>query len=110
MLFSQVLILITPLIMASASASTSTSNPTADAVYDNETQKIPNQDIWMWIDHTHQAKRTRFLSVPITYELQDIKHADHVGMFWIFNNGETWLTLKEKRLFLFNDEPVLHPP
>jgi hypothetical protein len=45
----------------------------------------------------------KFISVPDIYDLMDVKHADHAGQFWTFNNGETWLVLNDKRLFLTPD-------
>jgi len=59
-------------------------------------------DIMMhdYYDPTGQTTLVKFRSVPVTYDIMDIKHADHVGMFCTFTNNETWLTLKEKRLFL----------
>lgn len=45
----------------------------------------------------------KFINVPDAYDSMDVKHADHAGMFWTFNNGETWLVLDNKRLFLTPD-------
>ncbi len=57
----------------------------------------------MWTDHTHQAEKVKFRNVPFAYEIEDIRHVDHVGMFWTFDNNETWLTLNNKRLFLVGE-------
>jgi hypothetical protein len=57
---------------------------------------MATRDIMMWPSHDTKFK---FLDVPNDYDEQAVKHADLVGMFWVFNNGETWLTLKRKRLF-----------
>ncbi|KAH7020365.1 hypothetical protein EDB80DRAFT_882400 [Ilyonectria destructans] len=59
--------------------------------------------ISMWTDDTHQKTMVKFLNVPNTYDLTDIKHVDHIGMFYTFKNGDTWLTLNDKRLFLTPD-------
>ncbi|KAH6962520.1 hypothetical protein BKA56DRAFT_597845 [Ilyonectria sp. MPI-CAGE-AT-0026] len=61
------------------------------------------RDISMWTDDTHQKTMVKFLNVPNTYDLTDIKHVDHIGMFYTFKNGDTWLTLNDKRLFLTPD-------
>ncbi|KAH6873846.1 hypothetical protein B0T10DRAFT_449768 [Thelonectria olida] len=45
----------------------------------------------------------KYLHVPNTYALIDIKHVDHIGMFYTFKTGDTWLTLDNKRLFLTPD-------
>ena len=57
----------------------------------------------MWTDHTKTAKQIKFRNVPFKYTMKEIEHVDHVGMFWRFNNGEQWLTLNDKRLFLIPD-------
>ncbi|KAJ6437733.1 recq family helicase [Purpureocillium lavendulum] len=46
----------------------------------------------------------KFRMVPFTYNIQDIKHADLLGMIQTFSNGEAWLTLDGQRLFLMPDE------
>jgi len=64
------------------------------------------RDIMMWTNETKQDTKIKFHDVPLGYSLEDIKHADHLGMFWFFNNGEGWLTLKNKRLFRLPDYAV----
>ncbi|KAK0390154.1 hypothetical protein NLU13_3727 [Sarocladium strictum] len=60
--------------------------------------------ITMYTDKKHAGDTIiKFISVPDAYELMDIKHADHAGQFWTFENGDTWLVLNEKRLFLTPD-------
>ena len=53
----------------------------------------------MWTDESHSDTMVKFLDVSNSYNLSDVKHADHAGEFWTFNNGETWLTLDSKRLW-----------
>ncbi|KAK1757175.1 hypothetical protein QBC47DRAFT_378555 [Echria macrotheca] len=50
----------------------------------------------------------KFLNVSTAYDIRDIRHADHAGMLWTFSNGNTWLTLKDKRLFLLPTEGLNH--
>ncbi|PHH76050.1 hypothetical protein CDD80_1859 [Ophiocordyceps camponoti-rufipedis] len=51
------------------------------------------------LDLSHGAK-VKYSNVPAAFTDQDIQHADLVGMTQTFSNGETWLTLDGKRLFL----------
>jgi hypothetical protein len=84
--------------MASSSASGSVGDtPLAES-------QAAARDILMFTDHTQQETQIKFRNVSYKYDIMDIKHADFVGMFWTFNNGETWLTLKEKRLFVVATE------
>lgn len=62
---------------------------------------VDARDIWMARDGGEVVK---FRMVPITYSNQDIKHADLLGMMMTFDNGETWMTLDRKRLFLMPDD------
>jgi hypothetical protein len=53
-----------------------------------------------YYDPTRQTILVKFPNVPVDYDIMDIKHVDHVGMYWTFSNKETWLTLEGKRLFM----------
>ena len=64
-----------------------------------EPRAVATRDIMMWTNHTQTDETVKFVDVPVNYRYDDIKHADLVGMFWVFNTGEAWLTLKGKRLF-----------
>jgi hypothetical protein len=59
------------------------------------------RDIYMWKDETHTEAIIKFLSVPYTYDLDSIKHAEFVSAITIYNDGQHWLTMKGKRLFRF---------
>ncbi|KAH7134573.1 hypothetical protein B0J13DRAFT_560670 [Dactylonectria estremocensis] len=89
---------VVPLIMATPSTPPSDQEAsTADIAPDG------TRNIRMWTDDTHQNTMIKYLHVPNTYDLIDIKHADYIGMFYTFRNGDTWLTLDNKRLFLTSD-------
>jgi hypothetical protein len=62
------------------------------------------RDIHRWKDETQTDTVVKFLSVPYTYDLDSIKHADHVAAITIYNDGQHWLTIKGKRLFRFPDD------
>ena len=54
---------------------------------------------------------TSRLRIPTTSNSLDARQlnltiADHAGMFWTFSNGNTWLRLNDKRLFLVPHEEV----
>jgi hypothetical protein len=84
--------------LAMASPSPNTQGPDLRQV--SEPRAVAVHNIMMWTNDTKAKTMAKFLNVPIDYRIEDIKHADHVGMFWVFNNGETWLTLEGKHLFL----------
>ncbi|PHH74347.1 hypothetical protein CDD80_3156 [Ophiocordyceps camponoti-rufipedis] len=46
----------------------------------------------------------KFRNVPNTYSDLDVKQADLVGTVKEFTNGERWMTLKNRRLFLMPSE------
>ncbi len=77
-------------LMAMSSVSATTLLPRGDA---------GNRNISMWTDDSHTDSMVKFLDVPNSYSLANVKHADHAGMFYTFNNGDTWLTLNSKRLW-----------
>jgi hypothetical protein len=97
MFLLQAIALFAPLSMASASPQSDGRGLDLASVV--EPRAAATRDIMMWTNHTKTDVTAKFLDVPVEYRLEDIKHADHVGMFWVFNNGEAWLTLKDKRLF-----------
>lgn len=51
-------------------------------------------------------RAVKFVDVPAAYSLQDIKHAQFAGMYMDFVEGESWLTLNEKRLFREPESPA----
>jgi hypothetical protein len=61
--------------------------------------KPGTRHITMWENDSRSSRIVKFVNVPDAYDLRSVKHADYVGMFWDFENGETWLTLDNKRLF-----------
>jgi hypothetical protein len=106
MLFHQVLVFLVAVAMASSSAP----KPDADSQTIARQEHKSSRDIMMYTDHTKQETRVKFRNVSAEYSIEDMKHADHAGMFWVFKNGEKWLTLKDKRLFLLPDYAALDTP
>lgn len=62
----------------------------------SQTWSAPSCNILMTIEGKEKVK---FLSVPNTFSNENIKHADLLGIYYIFRDGQTWLILDEKRLF-----------
>ncbi|KAF7554084.1 hypothetical protein G7Z17_g3188 [Cylindrodendrum hubeiense] len=98
LLFQLFITTVAPLVMATSSAS-----PSEQGVDIDDATPEGTRNIHMWTNDTHQKTMIKFLHVPNTYTLIDVKHVDHVGAFYTFKNGDTWLTLDNKRLFLTPD-------
>lgn len=96
MLFSQILLLLGPASFVMASPTTPNSEPAA-----NEARgTAATRNIMMFVNHPYAEPTEKYLNVPVGYDTQSIRHADYTGMFWTFSNGNRWLTLNDKRLFL----------
>ncbi|PFH60572.1 hypothetical protein XA68_10739 [Ophiocordyceps unilateralis] len=73
----------------------------ASAIPLTESTNATTRDVIMDIGNGPEVK---YRKVPATYTAQDIKHADLVGMMQTYVDGETWLTLNGKRLFLMPED------
>lgn len=64
--------------------------------------------IMMATDDTFTKCVVKYVNVPDGYDMQDVAHAEFVGWIEIFENGEVWLMMDDKRLFLYPDYAVEH--
>lgn len=70
--------------------------------------ELTSRDIWQY--PPNGKPRIKFYAVPNEYDDHSIKHADLIGSYHGYKNGEVWFVLKGKRLFQAADDntfPIL---